>query len=65
MARHDEDDLGGSLGGGRSPALMGFLTLVGAIAGGVILIALGHEFLGIILAVCGLPAALVVWMTVD
>jgi hypothetical protein len=57
MARYE------SLTEGRSPTLLALLTVVlGGIAA-VILIALGFVFIGFVVALAALPAALVVWMT--
>lgn len=50
---------------GRSPTLLAVLTVVAGFIAGVILMGVGHLFIGIIVAGASLPAALAVWVTAD
>jgi hypothetical protein len=47
------------------PALFGCLTILACLVAGVIIIATGHIFIGIIVAGASIPAGLIVWVTRD
>jgi hypothetical protein len=59
MSEHHES----ALDKDRSPILKAILVLLGLFIAGVILIALGHVFIGIMVGCAGIPAALIAWLT--
>jgi hypothetical protein len=46
-----------------SPTMTLIVVLVGGFAAGVILVGLGHWFIGIMVACAAIPVALVAWLT--